>query len=63
MLKNVLEAGIYHGGSIKMWSDFFVNANVYGLDIMHINNVWDGITNKQNIRLFTYDLNFFNNNE
>jgi hypothetical protein len=31
--KNVLEVGVYHGGSIKLWSDFFVNANVYGLDI------------------------------
>lgn len=37
--KNVLEVGIYNGGSIKLWSDFFTNANVYGLDIMDINNV------------------------
>lgn len=26
--KNVLEVGIYNGGSIKLWSDFFTNANV-----------------------------------
>ena len=38
--KNVLEVGICHGGSIKLWSDFFTNANVYGLDIMDIRNVW-----------------------
>lgn len=27
--KNVLEVGIYNGGSIKLWSDYFTNANVY----------------------------------
>ena len=63
---NVLEVGIYNGGSIKLWSDFFTNATVYGLDIMHINNVWDEIKNKSNIVLYTlvdaYDINFFNNN-
>ena len=37
--KNVLEIGIRDGGSIKLWSDFFVNANVYGLDIMSNDNV------------------------
>ena len=30
--KNVLEIGIDLGGSIKLWSDFFTNADVYGLD-------------------------------
>ena len=38
--KNVLEVGIFHGGSIKLWSDFFTNANVYGLNIINIDNVW-----------------------
>ena len=61
--KNVLEVGIYHGGSIKLWSDFFTNATVYGLDIMNINNVWEGIKNKENIILHTssdaYNDNFF----
>jgi 2-polyprenyl-3-methyl-5-hydroxy-6-metoxy-1,4-benzoquinol methylase len=28
----VLEVGIHKGGSIKMWSDFFTNAKVYGID-------------------------------
>jgi hypothetical protein len=36
--KNVLEIGIYNEGSIKLWNDFFINANVYGLDIMQIHN-------------------------
>ena len=31
--KNILEIGICTGGSIKLWKDYFVNAeNVYGLD-------------------------------
>ena len=31
--KNVLEIGIERGGSLKLWSDYFVNAKIYGLDI------------------------------
>ena len=62
--RNVLEVGIYKGGSIKMWSDFFINANVHGLDIMHINDVWEGIKNKEKIVLHTstnaYNPYFFN---
>ena len=64
--KNVLEVGIYHGGSIKLWSDFFTNATVYGIDIMNINDVWEGIKNKEKIILHTstdaYDIRFFNTN-
>lgn len=62
--KNVLEVGIDKGGSIKLWNDFFVNATVYGLDIIHINNVWDTIKNNDKIKLFTsynaYDSQMFN---
>jgi hypothetical protein len=48
--KNVLEVGIYEGGgSIKLWSDFFTNAKVYGLDIITIDRIWEGIKNKENI--------------
>lgn len=61
--KNVLEIGIYKGGSIKLWNDFFTNANVYGLDIMNIENVWESIKNNPNIILHTsvnaYDNDFF----
>ena len=64
--KNVLEIGILYGGSIKLWSDFFTNANVYGLDIININNVWEGIKNKEKIILHTstdaYNNDFFINN-
>ncbi len=63
---NVLEVGIYHGGSIKLWHDYFVNATVYGLDIMNINDVYDGIKNKERITLHTssdaYNTEFFNAN-
>ena len=29
----MLEIGIERGGSMKLWSDYFVNAKIYGLDI------------------------------
>jgi hypothetical protein len=32
-VKNVLEIGIERGGSLKLWNDYFVNAQIYGLDI------------------------------
>jgi len=37
--KNILEIGIWQGGSIKLWSDFFTNATVYGLDIFNIDDM------------------------
>lgn len=30
---NVLEIGLGHGGSIKLWNDYFPNAHVHALDI------------------------------
>lgn len=61
--KNVLEIGVQAGGSIKLWSDFFTNATIYGLDIMNVANMWDGIKNKNNIILYgstdAYNDNFF----
>lgn len=29
---NILEIGVLHGGSIRMWNEFFENGNIYGLD-------------------------------
>jgi hypothetical protein len=62
--KNVLEIGIEKGGSIKLWSDYFTNATVYGVDIMSIKNVWEGIKNNDRIILHTsidaYNTDFFN---
>jgi cephalosporin hydroxylase len=50
---NVLEVGICHGGSIKLWHDYFTNATVYGLDIIPLDQVWSEIRNKQRIKLLT----------
>ena len=68
--KNVLEIGIgdyqgiSNGGSIKLWHDFFVNADIYALDIQDISRVWDGIKDNNRIKLVTstnaYDETFFN---
>jgi len=30
---NLLEIGIFHGGSLKMWRDYYPNANIFGIDI------------------------------
>ena len=52
--KHVLEVGIFQGGSIKLWSDFFTKATVYGLDIMPIN---ESPCSEQKIAQFrTHDL-------
>jgi SAM-dependent methyltransferase len=29
---NILEIGIYNGESMRIWDDWFVNGNIYGLD-------------------------------
>lgn len=62
--KNILEIGIYYGGSIKLWADYFTNATIYALDIMPIEYVWDELKNKNNIILHTstdaYDEEYFN---
>jgi cephalosporin hydroxylase len=64
---NVLEIGIYNGGSIKLWCDYFVNSKVYGVDI--ISEYDDLISEKSilydpRIKLYTrtnaYDINFVN---
>jgi len=51
--KNVLEVGVQCGGSIKLWHDFFVNATVYGLDVMHETGVWSELKNNERIVLHT----------
>lgn len=66
--KNILEVGIYRGGSIKLWHDFFENAIIYGLDRDDIDNIYmtNEIKNKERIYLFTsidaYNENYFNSN-
>ena len=64
--KNILEVGIDRGGSIKLWSDYFTNAKVYGIDIMNIQYIWEDIRNKENIILYAstdaYSNDFFTKN-
>jgi len=59
--RNVLEVGIHMGGSIKLWSEFFKNATIYGVDVSNESHVCHEIKNKENIRLLTetdaYDQN------
>ena len=46
--KNVLEIGVQYGPSIRMWSDYFPNANIYGADIKLL-------IEKENDRIFLFD--------
>jgi len=32
--KKVLEIGVYNGESIRLWRDYFINAEIYGLDVV-----------------------------
>ena len=66
--KNILEVGIgdfqdKNGGSIKLWYDYFTNANIYGIDILGPERVIDEIKNNNRIKLYTnsngYDEDFF----
>ena len=50
--KHVLEVGVFNGGSIKLWKDFFTNATVHGADILSIDKMWKDITNTDRIVLY-----------
>jgi hypothetical protein len=54
---NVLEIGIASGESLKLWSKYFLNATIYGIDIFTrknkaMENVKKNISNFDNIKLF-----------
>ena len=51
--QNMLEIGIQNGGSFKLWRDCFINAAIYGLDMIHIDQIADDIKNDQYIILYT----------
>ena len=51
--QTVLEIGIHNGGSIKLWRDYFINATIYGLDIIYIDQIPDDIKNDENTILYT----------
>ena len=48
---NVCEIGVLHGGSIKLWKDYFTRATVYALDIKDNTKDWDGVKDPR-IKLF-----------
>ena len=63
----VMEIGISNGGSIKLWNDYFLNASIYGVDIMNMNdNIYDIKNNYPRINLYlntdayNIDVNIFN---
>jgi hypothetical protein len=49
---NILEVGIYNGGSIKLWNDLFPNSSIYGIDINDNINNDIKLNNNSNIHLF-----------
>ena len=56
--QKVLEVGIgdfkqKNGGSIKLWRDYFVSAQIYGIDILSRNRVMDELLNDPRVILFT----------
>lgn len=61
--KSVLEIGIHRGGSTKLWYDFFPNATIHALDILHLNEIPNDLKNNDRIQLYTstnaYDETFF----
>ena len=62
--KNILEVGIGGGGSIQLWYDFFLNANIYSIDITPMNWVFEKLLPLNRVTLYTgvnaYDYNIFN---
>jgi cephalosporin hydroxylase len=61
--KTVLEIGIHRGGSTKLWYDFFPNATIHAIDILHLSQITDDLKNNNRIQLYTstdaYDEIFF----
>jgi hypothetical protein len=59
---NILEVGVYGGGSIELWSKYFLGANIYGVELNSLNSIGRPIKDKKNIILHTntnaYDLDF-----
>ena len=66
-LNKLLEIGVYNGGSIQLWRDYFINGHIYGVDITDVNIKVDQILNDpDHITLFlhsnAYDSIFINDN-
>lgn len=37
--RHVMEIGVYNGDSLKLFSDYFKDAKIYGIDLNYINNI------------------------
>lgn len=64
---DILEIGVWTGGSIQLWSDFFVNGNVYGIDIRSQQQINQNLLhNPKNVKLYlesnAYDKEFIDKN-
>lgn len=51
-VQNILEIGVYTGGSMLLWHDYFLNATVHGLDVREEP---DNIKNLERIKFYHAD--------
>ena len=58
--KNVLEVGVYGGGSIILWKDYFPYADVYGIDIVPYKEIPKDLYNFERIKIYP-DTNAYKN--
>lgn len=62
--KNILEIGISECGDIKLWYDYFIYADIYGIGYVKKNNLLAEVINKSRIKLGNfnpYNINFIEN--
>ena len=58
---NLLEIGIYQGGSLKLWRDYFTKANIIGIDIVYTEIARTTLANT-NVSVFLSDSTDSNSN-
>jgi hypothetical protein len=62
---NILEVGVWRGGSIRLWYDYFKNAVIFGLEHFSDKIIRADIKHNNRIKLYTnidaYDETFFKN--
>lgn len=59
--KNILEVGMYKGGSIQLWDDFFTEDTIYELDSINMTDVMNKISNEDDLYK-SIDINEFDTN-
>ena len=61
---NVIEIGIWMGGSIQLWHDYFVNASIYAVDVLNEQGIPSFLKNNSRIKIHhstnAYDINYIN---